>query len=65
MSSRCRICVREMPKDRKGWEQVCPPCRKEGYKELLDPSYNFDKEWFLRAAQHRPGRSDLELGEGY
>ena len=25
-----------MPKDRKGWEQVCPKCRKGGHKELVE-----------------------------
>ena len=35
MSKLCWICVNEMPKDRKGWEQVCPDCRKKGHKELV------------------------------
>jgi len=39
MSSRCRICTDEMPKDRRGADQVCPRCRKKGHKELFDPAY--------------------------
>lgn len=38
MSTLCRICTREMPKDRHGLDQVCPKCRKEGHKELLEKS---------------------------
>ena len=44
MSSRCRICTQEMPKDRKGFEQVCPKCRKEGFLEVYDPAYSYDEE---------------------
>ena len=54
-----------MPENRLGREQVCPACRKKGYKELVDPTYNYDEELMLKAEQHRPSRSDLELGEGY
>lgn len=25
-----------MPKDRKGWQQVCFECRMKGHKELVD-----------------------------
>ncbi|GAG45508.1 unnamed protein product [marine sediment metagenome] len=52
MSSRCRICIEEMPKDRKGWEQVCPVCREIGYKELLDPSYDYDIERKLKGNEN-------------
>lgn len=44
MSSRCRICMNEMPKDRKGIEQVCPSCRQGGFLELYNPEYSYDKE---------------------
>ena len=34
MSDRCRVCLGQMPKDRKGWEQVCPACvEKKKHKE--------------------------------
>ena len=33
-----------MPKDRKGFEQVCPKCKKEGILEVYDPDYSYDKE---------------------
>jgi len=36
MSKLCRICGNEMPKDRKGADQVCPECRKKGHKELWE-----------------------------
>lgn len=36
MSKLCRICGEEMPKDRKGADQVCPKCRKRGEKELWE-----------------------------
>lgn len=28
MSHNCRVCLGEMPKDREGWEQVCPKCTR-------------------------------------
>jgi hypothetical protein len=33
-----------MPVNRKGMEQVCPKCKGEGFKEVYDPSYNYDEE---------------------
>lgn len=36
MSIRCRFCGKEMPKDRKGFEQVCPDCKKQGKKEVYE-----------------------------
>ncbi len=36
MSSRCRICTEQMPKDRNGFEQVCPNCKKKGHRELYE-----------------------------
>ena len=35
MSKLCRICTKEMPKDRKGWHQVCGECRRKGHRELV------------------------------
>ena len=29
MSHLCRKCGKQMPKDRKGWEQTCPECKEE------------------------------------
>lgn len=31
MTSRCRLCNGDMPKDRQGWEQICPKCRKNNH----------------------------------
>lgn len=42
MSSICRICQHEMPKNRRGYEQVCPKCREIGYKELWDKDMLFN-----------------------
>jgi predicted nucleic acid-binding Zn-ribbon protein len=29
MSHLCRKCGKQMPKDRKGWEQLCPDCEQD------------------------------------
>ena len=42
MSSVCRICFHEMPRERSGFDQVCPDCRTKGYKELWDPTLEMD-----------------------
>lgn len=34
MSSICRVCTKQMPKDRKGWEQVCPLVEKKDIKNF-------------------------------
>lgn len=39
MSQYCRICVKIMPKTRKGYEQVCPDCKSKvniGYYKVSD-----------------------------
>ena len=48
MSSICRVCINKMPKDRKGWEQVCPLCRKKGHKELFDPTFDYEEDIRLK-----------------
>jgi len=48
MSIKCRICPDKMPEDRLGREQVCPACRKKGYKELTDATYNYYEEKKLK-----------------
>ena len=35
MSKLCRDCLGEMPKDRKGWEQVCPKCMKKRVNNFI------------------------------
>lgn len=46
MSSRCRVCFDKMPKDRKGWEQVCPKCKKVGYKEWFERNFYSICFWY-------------------
>jgi predicted amidophosphoribosyltransferase len=29
MSHLCRECGKPMPKNRKGWEQICPDCKEQ------------------------------------
>ena len=59
MSHNCRKCLRDMPADREGWEQVCARCNKldevaEKIKEIYyDTDFNeiyWEKiaEWHLR-----------------
>lgn len=37
MSSKCRICLGVMPKNRTGVEQICPECRDKKMSELQKP----------------------------
>lgn len=44
MSSICRVCIKPMPKDRKGYQQVCPLCKEKGHKELIDPTFDYEED---------------------
>jgi len=46
MSHLCRKCGKEMPKDRKGWEQICPDCIKTKALKSIKR-----KGWALRMAK--------------
>lgn len=42
MSKYCRKCGKEMPKNRKGYEQICPECLLKKAQKITDklPSLN-------------------------